>query len=180
MKILVADDDLLMRMVLVRHLSEWGFEVKVAVDGAEAWQLLSTDARIRLAILDWEMPGCSGPEICRRLTAADRNGFVYTILLTARSEDEFLVEALERGAHSFLSKPLSLPVLRSHVAVGRRLVEAEDKLHRYASQMEALADSRAAELIEAERLARTDALTGAINRRGFLERAETEFQRARR
>ncbi|MCD4748558.1 MAG: diguanylate cyclase [Thermoanaerobaculales bacterium] len=180
MKVLVADDDRLSRTIVVRGVVQCGYEVVVASDGEEAWKLLKSDPEIRVAVLDWMMPGLDGVEICARLLESlDRSG-VYTILLTARDEVEDLLYALGQGAHIFLSKPVSMPVLQAHIKVGKRLVEAEDKLVMLTQELERIADERAKKLVVSEELARTDPLTGALNRRGFSEKALPEYRRAAR
>lgn len=127
MKILVADDSKTARHSLRTSLEKWGFEVIEAVDGDEAWSLLGGPNPPRIAIIDWMMPGTDGLELCRRLQQRSRGPLVYTILLTSRREEQDLVQALEAGAHSFLSKPTSEAALRSYINVGRRLVESDDK-----------------------------------------------------
>ncbi|HRU07294.1 MAG TPA: diguanylate cyclase, partial [Candidatus Brocadiia bacterium] len=112
------------------------------------------------------MPGMDGPAICRRLRDRANAPFIYTILLTSRRDEEGLVNALDNGAHGFLVKPVAAEELRSHVNVGLRLVESEDQLKRYANEM--------------ERLATTDPLTGASNRRHFFDHAQRELVRSHR
>ncbi len=180
MKVLIADDDSITRTIVSEAVADWGFDVVEAADGDEARAELDRHPGIRLAILDWEMPGRTGVAICRDLLDRETGEGVYTILLTARDREEDLLFALQCGANSFLAKPVSMPLLRAHLGVGRRLAEAESRLARYATRMETLAEERARRLVEAEKLARTDALTGALNRRGFLEVVEKEFRRARR
>jgi CheY-like chemotaxis protein len=70
MKALIADDDEVSRKVLELSLTEWGYEVVPSIDGDEAWNALQSDADIRLAILDWMMPGIDGLEVCRKARAA--------------------------------------------------------------------------------------------------------------
>jgi signal transduction histidine kinase len=92
-------------------------------DGDEAWAALNRTDAPRMAILDWMMPGLDGVEICRRLNERQSGDLTYTLLLTAKTEKEDLVHALDNGAHDFLSKPVFPEELRSRIAVGRRLVE---------------------------------------------------------
>lgn len=180
MKILLADDDSVTRIILRIQLTGWGFDVVEAKDGNEAWALLAEPDAPRLAVLDWMMPGLNGPEICEMLLAKQHGSQVgtYTVLLTARTETEDLVAALAAGAHTFLSKPVCPPVLKGHLEVGRRLIEAEDKLAAFASKMEELAERRARQLVEAKRIAMTDELTSLPNRRGFMKDAGLELDRA--
>lgn len=166
MKVLVADDSPTTRFALRKNLRDWGYEVVEAADGEEAWQALNQDDPPRIAVLDWMMPGIDGVVICKRLHERQGGPFIYTILLTSRSDKQDLIFALANGAHNFQSKPTSPEELRSHVSVGRRLVEADDKLKEYAAEM--------------ERLATTDSLTGVCNRRHFLAVGEREISRASR
>src|SRR5690349_10417992 len=67
MKILLAEDNVGIRTVILNMLIAWGYEVTVAPDGNDAWQKLQAPDAPRLIILDWMMPGMNGLEICRRL-----------------------------------------------------------------------------------------------------------------
>jgi diguanylate cyclase (GGDEF)-like protein len=165
-KVLIADDSTAIRTMLGRCLQAWGHEIVEAADGEQAWQILCGEDPPRVAILDWVMPALEGVEVCRRVRQRLPKPFVYTILLTSKHQEDDLVQALEAGAHIFLSKPIMPEVLRSHVNVGERLVEADDTLQEYANRMEILAT--------------TDALTGISNRRQFFESGTRELLRARR
>jgi len=123
MKVLIADDDRITRLALRKKIQKWGYE-----DGQEAWEALSGIDPPRIAILDWMMPKMEGIEICQRLQKSETAPFIYTILLTVRSDKEDISKALDTGAYDFLSKPVHTPELRSRIAVGVRLVKAEEKL----------------------------------------------------
>ena len=66
MRILIADDDRASRRLLEVSLLKDGHDVIMAEDGEQAWRALQKDTAVGLAILDWNMPGLTGPEICRR------------------------------------------------------------------------------------------------------------------
>ncbi|MCP4716281.1 MAG: diguanylate cyclase [Deltaproteobacteria bacterium] len=166
MKVLIADDDNVTRLTISKNLQKWGYEILTAENGAQAWQFLQEKDPPRIAILDWMMPEIDGVEICRKLHHSSDSPLIYTILLTTRNEKEDLVYALENGAHNFQSKPISRDELRAHISVGKRLVQADDRIKSYAKEM--------------ERLAATDHLTGINNRRHFLEHAEQELRRSQR
>ncbi len=151
MKVLIADDDASTRLMLRRLVVSWGFEVVEAADGERAWQELNSDDPPRIALVDWMMPLLDGVAVCNRLSSAQGRPLIYRILLTVKSDTSALVEALDSGAHDFVSKPVSAPALRSRVLVGKRLVEAEDRVQKQAQEM--------------ARLALLDALTGIDNRR---------------
>lgn len=162
MKVLIAEDRPTTRYILNKKLNEWGYEVIEAEDGATAWEALNADDPPRIAILDWIMPGYDGVTICKMLKERENSPFIYSILLTSKSQKEDLVYALENGAHNFQSKPISPDELRSHINVGRHLVEADDKLKEYATQMERLAQERARQLVHADRLASLGVLSAGI------------------
>ena len=67
MKILIAEDDPVSRRILEATLVKWGYEVSVALDGTEAWEMLQRENAPSLAILDIMMPGIDGLEVCRRV-----------------------------------------------------------------------------------------------------------------
>ena len=71
MRILIAEDDAVPRVMLERVLTKWGHDVTVACDGLQAWQVLQ-DTSPELAILDWIMPGMEGPQICEALASVRR------------------------------------------------------------------------------------------------------------
>ena len=107
MKILVAEDDAMTRLALTKNIEKWGYEVVAVEDGQKAFDLLNEKDAPRLAILDWIMPEMEGIEICRELGRRSDSPLVYTILLTIKKEKDDIVQALDCGAHDFLSKPVS-------------------------------------------------------------------------
>jgi DNA-binding response OmpR family regulator len=104
-RVLIADDDTVVRDVVRRYLERDGLDVTVADDGSEALRVLGTQ-RIDLAILDVMMPGPDGLSLCRTL----RQGGDYSvpvILLTALGEEDDRIAGLEAGADDYLTKPFS-------------------------------------------------------------------------
>jgi two-component system phosphate regulon response regulator OmpR len=99
--ILVVDDDDRIRALLKRFLTDNGFRVSTAKDGAEARDLLGS-VEFDLLILDVMMPGMSGFDLTEKIRAASN---VPIMLLTARGLPEDRIEGLERGADDYLSKP---------------------------------------------------------------------------
>ncbi len=99
--LLVVDDDLRLRELLRRYLSESGFRVTTAADAVEARANLASFA-FDLVVLDVMMPGENGLDLTRALR---REGRVPVLLLTAMAEPEDRVNGLEQGADDYLSKP---------------------------------------------------------------------------
>lgn len=128
MRLLLADDDRATRVLLRASLERWGYAVEEAEDGRRALDVLLGPGPPRIALLDWVMPGKDGPDVCREVAARASGPLIYLILVTSKSSKADIVAGLDSGAHDFLSKPVDAAELRSRVAVGARLVEAEDAL----------------------------------------------------
>jgi DNA-binding response OmpR family regulator len=104
-RVLIADDDNVVRDVVRRYLERDGLDVTIARDGHEALRVLSSE-RIDVAVLDVMMPGPSGLTLCQ--TLRERDGYtVPVILLTALGEEDDRIAGLEAGADDYLTKPFS-------------------------------------------------------------------------
>lgn len=126
MKILIVDDDAISRELLRHALEDAGYEVVMARDGDEALQRFENE-RIRFVITDWEMPGLSGLELCRRIRRRSLHGYVYLILLTGRSMSREIVEGMSAGADDFIVKPYHGPELLVRVRAGERILSLETR-----------------------------------------------------
>jgi two-component system cell cycle response regulator len=166
MRALVAEDDLTSRLVLQKTMAKWGYEVLSVPDGNAAWEELQKPDAPALLVLDWEMPGMDGIDVCRKVRAGESGHSRYIILLTARSATEDLVAGLDAGANDYVGKPFEPAELRARVDVGRRFVELHDQL---------LASQRAL-----EHQARTDSLTQIMNRGAIMARLNEELARTKR
>jgi sigma-B regulation protein RsbU (phosphoserine phosphatase) len=142
MRALVADDDGVTAMVLAGMLSQWKLDVSVAADGQQAWDLLAAEPGPSLAVIDWEMPGLDGPELCRRIREDVTLAHVYVIMLTGRSRTSDVVAGLDAGADDYLVKPFDREELRARVKVGMRVVALQRRL---ADRLTALETAMAAE-----------------------------------
>jgi DNA-binding response OmpR family regulator len=128
MRIVIADDDLVSRIILDRTLRSWGHEVIAVSDGQSAWGRLQDEDPPRLAILDWVMPGLEGPEVCRRVRGLSRAVPTYLILLTSKDKSDDVVAGLESGADDYVTKPFDRAELQSRIKVGERVVALQQGL----------------------------------------------------
>ena len=128
MRLLVADDDAVVRRLVQRMLEGWGYEVLAVADGAEAWTILEAADRPEAAILDWMMPGLTGLDVCRRVRERWPEAGTYLILLTSKDRTEDAVAALEAGADDHVAKPFVPEELRARVRVGERIVTLQRTL----------------------------------------------------
>jgi len=166
MKILIADDSPVSRMMLTGIVKEWGYEVISAEDGAEAWDILQQPDAPQLLLLDWEMPKMSGTEVCERILEEFTHDPPYVILLTSRTESEDIVEGLSKGANDYISKPFDTSELQVRLQVGKRVLVMQESLNLMVKELEDLASH--------------DALTGTLNRRAIMEALPVEIKRAQR
>ncbi|HZS80635.1 MAG TPA: response regulator, partial [Herbaspirillum sp.] len=103
-RILVVDDDIRLRDLLCRYLTEQGFSVAMA-ENAQAMNKLWMRERYDLLVLDLMLPGEDGLAICRRLRGAGDHTPI--IMLTAKGEDVDRIIGLEMGADDYLPKPFN-------------------------------------------------------------------------
>jgi len=165
-KILVADDDPINRRLLQTSLVRWNYEVILARDGQEAWNILQREDAPKLAILDWMMPGMDGPDICREVRKRNFKFYTYILLLTSNLRNEDIIVGLEAGADDYLTKPFEGNELKARLRTGRRILELQEQL---LSATDALQFQLA-----------TDPLTGMLSRVAILETMRIELIRSER
>ena len=111
-KILVVDDELQVRELLSDFLSEEGYKVILATNGAEAIDLAGLE-NPEVILLDISMPGIDGIEVCKKLKAQEKTQFIPIIIITALQDSGFV--AYLEGADDFVSKPFNLVELTFRV-----------------------------------------------------------------
>jgi diguanylate cyclase (GGDEF)-like protein len=165
MRVLLAEDDPTTLLLTQRLLRKAGYDVDVVTNGALAFERLQSHF-YPMVLTDWEMPEMDGVALCRAIRSASLEGYVYTILLTARDSKEHIVAGLEAGADDYLTKPVNEAELVARLSTGKRILALEQSL-------------RAANKRN-EHLSQTDALTGTYNRRHLMQRLPQEAERTRR
>lgn len=129
MKILVADDDRVSQILLQALISKLGHEVVVAKDGVEAGRLLA-EVRPDVLVTDWNMPGLTGVDLCRRLREAPGPDYVYVILVTSRDDLQSFAQGMSAGADDFLTKPVDIALLASRIRVADRILTMQREISR--------------------------------------------------
>jgi len=141
-KILIIDDDPSLRSALKTSLSASGFDVEEAADGPQGLALLRQQP-FDLVLLDINMPGMSGFEVCERIRTSDSHTGV--VMVTVRDAENDKVKALDMGADDFITKPFRLRelVARLRAVLRRTRGENEPKLGRIqAGDLELTLDTR--------------------------------------
>jgi diguanylate cyclase (GGDEF)-like protein len=165
MKVLIAEDDLVSSKILQKNLVNWDYEVVLAHNGAAAWQALQ-DGDLRLAILDWMMPGMDGVEVCRQIRRRKKYKYTYIILLSAKDRKPDIIMGLSSGADDYMTKPVNFLELRARLKTGKRIIELEDKLLFTQNQLKDIASR--------------DGLTKIWNRTESIRFLNEELERGRR
>ncbi|MBB1503757.1 response regulator transcription factor [Candidatus Saccharibacteria bacterium] len=121
MKILIVEDDRMIREGVVEFLREFKYEMVEAGDGLEA--LKKFNHEINLVILDIKLPSMSGLEVLRKIREKSR---VPVLMMTAFSDEESQIMAFSNLADGFMEKPFSLPVLKARVEALLKKTLGED------------------------------------------------------
>ena len=121
MKILIVEDDRMIREGVVEFLREFKYEMVEAEDGLEA--LKKFNHEINLVILDIKLPSMSGLEVLRKIREKSR---VPVLMMTAFSDEESQIMAFSNLADGFMEKPFSLPVLKARVEALLKKTLGED------------------------------------------------------
>lgn len=130
MRVLFADDDVIARTLLGAVLADLDHEVTVADNGEEAWEAFQ-QAPSPLVVLDINMPGLDGLEVCRRIRTHEAGRETFVLILTARDGRDDLANVLEAGADDYVTKPTSPENLRARLEIAKRRI-AQDKARRTA------------------------------------------------
>jgi diguanylate cyclase (GGDEF)-like protein len=165
--ILIVEDSRTSLAVLSRGLSDQ-YTLLSAGDGEEAWEKLTTDARIELVVTDIQMPRLSGQQLLARIRKSDdpHISSLPVIVMTAASDNAEKNLAFTNGANDFLNKPVDPLELQARVNVHYRLARTIRELETNRKQ---LADQ-----------ATTDPLTRLRNRRAFYDQSAQALENARR
>jgi len=158
LNIMVVDDDLALRRLLVAQLKSAGYTVREANDGVEAYEAITNDPP-DMVVTDWNMPQLDGLALCRQLREAPLPHYLYILMLTAKGNADDLIAGIEAGADDFVTKPLRPGELVARMHAGGRRV----KLEKWLRQM-----------------SECDSLTGVLNRRTFQSQMVREWNRASR
>jgi putative two-component system response regulator len=126
-RILVVDDESQNVEVIRRLMTRLGYEVLTAADGESALHSVMRD-RPDLVLLDVNMPGVDGFEVCRRLKADAATRLIPVVLITTLTESEDRIRGIEAGADDFLSKPPVIAELEARVRSLTRLKRYTDEL----------------------------------------------------
>jgi diguanylate cyclase (GGDEF)-like protein len=195
-RLLIVDDISDNRTILTRRFQRRGFEVVEADSGYVAIELIGRES-FDLVLLDVMMPGIDGIETLKRIRRQKSASALPVIMVTAKSESENVVDALELGANDYVTKPVDFAVAlaRVNTQISRKRAEhqvalANEELRKANEDLERRVEERTSRLVDANQrlkveiadrqesqarsqyLAYHDSLTGLGNRLLFKEQLE--------
>ena len=178
-RVLVVDDDDKLARLVGFHLTRAGYQVTTATDGAQALSVVLNESP-QIVVTDWMMPSMTGLELCQSLRKTEAGRKTYVLILTAKEDEDRIVDAFQAGADDFVTKPFNPRILLARVHAAQRLVELQ-------TQVEADKRIREQQMAEMGLLTRrlraaalTDVLTELPNRRYAMSRLEQEWDAAQR
>ncbi|MFJ4209637.1 diguanylate cyclase [Paenarthrobacter sp. NPDC089675] len=134
MKVLIADDDQISRMITKAAVEQSGHECLVAVDGDQAWELFKLH-RPEAVVTDLMMPGLNGLDLCRSIRGAEDDSYTYVILVTSHGSRDDVLAGMEAGADDYVTKPLDPFNLRIRLLAAQRITSLHADLARYRSAL---------------------------------------------
>ena len=175
MRVLIAEDDAVSRMILRRSVKRFGHECLAAADGIEAWEMFQESPEVDVVISDWMMPGLDGLALCEKIRnhAGHRDGYPFFVFLTALGDKAHLLEGMQAGADDYLSKPLDRDELEARLIAAARITSLHRQLTEQKKELEKLN-------FELFKQARSDPLTRLGNRLRLREDLETLRARVER
>jgi CheY-like chemotaxis protein len=158
-KILAIDDDPRILRLLSHHLRQAGYQVVTASNGEEGLRIVLEQSP-HIVVTDWVMPELTGIDVCRALRKIDAGRKTYVLILTARDDEQQIVDAFAAGADDYVTKPFNARILLARVRAGQRMIDLQ-------RQVEADKTMRMTQVAEMGLLTRklraaalTDVLTG--------------------
>ena len=171
MKILIADDDAVARLLVTRVCQALGHDCLTAADGSAAWDLYLEQAP-DVVISDRLMPGMDGVKLCRRIRSGGAPT-TYVVLVTGLDSRADASAGMEAGADDYLTKPIDPFQLQLRLVAAQRTTALHQQLASSTAQLQRMN-------VELTRLSRTDALTGVGNRMRLHEDAARMHAHAER
>ena len=173
-KVLVVDDDPIVRDLLTNFLNRQGVESITAEDGEQALFLFDVHQPM-LIVSDWNMPGIDGMELCRRIRSRSGGNHVHFIMLTMHADESQLSRAFDAGVDDFLPKPFNEVAMMCRLRAGLRSVSLREELNSRHEGSQVLNAQLTSLNHRLEKLAITDDLTGLYNRRQASHRLEEHW-----
>jgi two-component system cell cycle response regulator len=126
-RVLVVDDDALVRTRLSALLNASRYDVEVATTGEEALRILDT-THCHIVLTDWQMPDMDGLALCRQIRLRQHENYIYVLMLTIRDGERDVMTGLAAGADAYVIKGATIDDILARVAIGRRITNEKPPL----------------------------------------------------
>jgi two-component system cell cycle response regulator len=156
--VMICESSQVQLRILSQAIEEAGYSVQTTTNAEEALNIMKM-MPVDIFLTGIEVGEVNGLEACWSLKSNVETESIYTIVITASGQDRRLEESLDSGADDFIRKPVNMTELRARLRAASRLVRMQKQFRR---------------------MAETDALTGAANRRAFMQYLEVEIERSNR
>jgi phosphoserine phosphatase RsbU/P len=134
MRILIADDDAIIRALLSAALQAQGHDVVACDSGLQAWTVLR-HSPFPVLITDWSMPDMDGIQLTEAVRKTPRASYTYVIMLTGHGSREDYLTGVRAGVDAFLVKPLDTAMLEAQLSIAARVSGLQDHTKRLESIM---------------------------------------------
>ncbi len=134
MKILIADDDIVTRKLILKILKSLDHKFYESENGVSAYNSVISE-QINILITDWMMPEMNGIELCQKIRANQDLHYVYIILVTAKTNREDAITGLKAGADDFIVKPIFPPELTARLNTSIRIIELQNQYQKTNMQL---------------------------------------------
>ncbi|MFT7678661.1 MAG: two-component system cell cycle response regulator [Planctomycetota bacterium] len=179
LRILVIDDEAQMLRLISHYLRREGYEVIEATSSEEGLRE-AFSKKPQVVISDWGLPGMSGIELCSTLRETEAGKKIYMLIVTAREDDEQVVEAFSKGVDDYIVKPFNPKILIARVRAGQRMVRMRERVEESERAQQRQVASLGILTRKLRAAALTDPLTRLPNRRYAMKRLKQEWDVAER
>ncbi|WP_299006516.1 SpoIIE family protein phosphatase [uncultured Shewanella sp.] len=126
--ILLVEDTKVLLMIIKKKLTSRGYDVITAMDGNEALLRLQEYPDIQMVLSDWIMPECDGIELCQQVKSSKYSRYIFFILLSARDDQDSIIEGINAGADDFIAKDTDIEELDARLKAGFRTLALHNEL----------------------------------------------------
>ena len=179
LRILVIDDEAQMLRLISHYLRRAGYEVFEATSSEEGLRE-AFSKKPQVVISDWGLPGMSGVELCSTLRETEAGKKIYMLIVTAREDDDQVVEAFSKGVDDYIVKPFNPKILIARVRAGQRMVRMRERVEESERAQQRQVASLGILTRKLRAAALTDPLTRLPNRRYAMRRLKQEWDVAER
>ncbi len=134
-KVLVVDDVIDNVKMLASYLEDEGYEVVTAYRGQQAIEVAKTELP-DVVLLDFQKPGMNGIEVCRELKRFPPTRDIPIIMVSARDDDDAIINGLDAGAQDYIAKPYNWPIVAARLRSAVRIKKAYDTIDGINAQLD--------------------------------------------